>query len=80
METNQTHAEPAVQGSHFWFATITVPNAQGYWMNGYQGTLTPPPGATRLDMFNAIRAEIDERDPRARGGLMTTFDIQPNQF
>lgn len=66
------------QGSHFWFMVIQTPNAGGLYVNSYQGTWTPEPTATRLDMFNKIRSFIDEKDPRARGGIATAFDLQPN--
>lgn len=66
------------QGTHFWFMTVQTPNASGYYMNSYQGTWTPQAEATRLDVFNAIRSHVDEQDPRARGGIVVAFDIQPN--
>lgn len=68
------------QGGHFWFMTIQTPNTIGYYMNCYQGTWTPQPGETRLDTFNAIRSYVDENDPRARGGIVIAFDLQPNQL
>ncbi|MFE2073713.1 hypothetical protein [Streptomyces misionensis] len=72
--------EPAEQGTHFWLMVIQTPNAGGLHVNSYQGTWTPGPEDTRLDMFNKIRSYIDEKDPRARGGITTAFDIQPNQL
>jgi hypothetical protein len=68
------------QGSHFWLMVIQNANEGGLYANSYQGTWTPPAGATRLDMFNKIRSFIDEKDPRARGGIAITFDLQPNQI
>lgn len=68
------------QGTHFWFMVIGTRNAVGAWMNTYTGTWTPKPGATRLDMFNIIQAYVDEQDPRARGGIVTAFDIQRNEL
>lgn len=68
------------QGTHFWFMVIQAPNAAGYHLNSYQGTWTPQRGETRLDVFNAIRSYVDEQDPRARGGIATDFDLQPNQL
>jgi len=66
------------QGTHFWLMVIQTPNAGGLSINSYQGTWTPKPGATRLEMFNKIRSFVDEQDPRARGGIATAFDFQPN--
>jgi hypothetical protein len=68
------------QGTHFWFISILCPNAAGFYMNDFQGTWTPPAGATRLDMYNAVRKCIDEKDPRARGGIAVAFDIQRNEL
>jgi hypothetical protein len=59
--------DTAEQGTHFWLMVIQTPNAGGFYVNSYQGTWTPHPGATRLEMFNTIRNYIDEKDPRARG-------------
>jgi hypothetical protein len=36
------------------------------------------PGATRLSLFNEVRAEIDQRDPLAIGGAVIALDVQPN--
>jgi hypothetical protein len=68
------------QGTHFWFLTMQTPNASGIYMNTYQGTWNPAPDATRLDMFNRIRSFVEEKDPRSRGGMVISFDIQPNQL
>ncbi|MEU6048920.1 hypothetical protein ABZ829_00590 [Streptomyces xanthochromogenes] len=70
----------STQGTHFWFMTIHSPDAAGVFMNSYQGTWTPEPDATRLDTFNAIRHYVDTEDARARGGIVTAFDIQPNEL
>ena len=68
------------QGTHFWFMVIQTPNATGLYVNSYQGTWTPQPEETRLDVFNAIRSHVEERDPRARGGVAVAFDLQPNRL
>ncbi|MFI9598965.1 hypothetical protein ACIHCX_03620 [Streptomyces sp. NPDC052043] len=68
------------QGSHFWMMTIQTPNAAGYNVTDYQGTLTPARGATRLDLFNEIREEIYRESPHSRGGVVIAFDVQPNQL
>src|ERR1044071_3778237 len=49
------------QGTHFWFMVIQTPNATGLYVNSYQGTWTPQPEETRLDVFNAIRSHVEER-------------------
>lgn len=68
------------QGTHFWFMTVQTPNSFGVYVNSYQGAWTPKPGETRLDAFNAIRALVNEKDPKSEGGLVLAFDIQPNEL
>lgn len=68
------------QGTHFWFMSVQTANAGGYYLNSYQGTLTPGSKATRLDLFNDIRRLVEEKDPRSKGGIVLAFDIQPNQL
>ena len=68
------------QGTHFWFMTVQSPNDGGFYMNSYQGTWTPGPEDTRLDVFNAIRSFVREKDPRAQGGVVVAFDLQSNKL
>lgn len=68
------------QGTHFWLMSVQTANDGGYYLNSYQGTLTPGPKATRLELFNDIRRLVDEHDPRSRGGIVLTFDIQRNKI
>lgn len=77
MPTKSFSAEP---NSHFWFMSVVTMNAVGPWFNDYQGTLTLAPGATRLEVFNQIREEVAQNDPRSRGSLVIAFDIQPNEL
>lgn len=69
-------AQPPPQGSHFWFLNIMASNKLYY----YSGTWTPKPGATRLDMLNAIVAYLAEQQPETAGGAVTAFDFQPNEL
>jgi hypothetical protein len=55
-------------------------NSAGPWVNDYQGTVTPSPDATRLELFNQIRQEVAGNDPRSRGAIVLSFDIQPNEL
>jgi hypothetical protein len=68
------------RGSHFFFITMSQVNHMGPYMNTLTGTLTLKPGATRLELFNEIRAEFESRDPKVRGGTVLAFDIQPNKL
>lgn len=64
------------QGTHFW----SVSFAKGGDSTFFNGTCTPPPGATRLDMFNDIVDTIIKEYPRVSGAAVLAFDIQPNQL
>lgn len=68
------------QGTHFWFVAIQTPAASGYNLGHYWGTVTPGAEATRLDLFNWLISDVYERNPRARGGSVIAFDIQPNKL
>lgn len=78
METDKPDTES--QGTHFWFMSIQVANPQGYTLWDLQGTITPVPGVTRLDLFNGLRADAAEHRPELRSGAVIAFDIQPNQL
>jgi len=67
----------ATQGSHFWFMVIAMPGGN---VGSYQGTITPRPGATRLDMFNQVREDVRRHAPATTAGAVTAFDVQPNQL
>ena len=73
-------SEDIEQGSHFWFMSVMVVNSIGPWVNDYQGTLRLVPGATRLEVFNQIREEVAQSDPRSRGAIVLAFDVQPNEL
>ncbi|MER5903061.1 hypothetical protein ABT150_23630 [Streptomyces mirabilis] len=68
------------QDSHFWFMSVMTVNAAGPWVNDYQGTLTLILGTTRLEVFNQIREEVAQNDPRSRGSIVLAFDVQPNEL
>lgn len=64
----------------FWLMTIQTPNEAGYNITDYQGILTPRPGATRLELFNEIREQIERDNPQSRDGAVIAFDVQPNDL
>ncbi|MEU7032720.1 hypothetical protein ABZ958_03415 [Streptomyces sp. NPDC046237] len=69
------------QGTHFWFMTIQNSSAaSGTTVGDYQGTISPPRGTTRFDLFNKLRAEIEQRYPQAVDGVVVAFDVQPNKL
>lgn len=71
---------PKAEHTHFWFMVVQTPNAHGFRIIDFQGTLTPEPGTTRLSLFNEIRAEVQRRDPQSQGGVVIAFDVQPNHL
>jgi hypothetical protein len=73
-------SKPEPEHTHFWFMSVMATNPRGLWVNDYQGTLTPAPGATRLETFNQIREEVATKDPRSRHAIVLAFDIQPNRI
>lgn len=77
-QTTQT-ASPAVtsQGSHHWVMTVELP---GRAMNTRYGTWTPPQGATRHDVFTAIKTEIAQGSPEMATANVVFFSLEPNQL
>lgn len=73
-------SEGIEQGDYFWFMSVMAVNSVGPWVNDYQGTLTLIPGVTRLELFNQIREEVAQNDPRSRGAIVLAFDVQPNEL
>lgn len=71
---------PKSEPTHFWFMAVQMPTATGYRINDYQGALTPQPGTTRLSLFMEIRAEVARQDPDTQGGVVISFDVQPNKL
>ncbi|MFJ1865530.1 hypothetical protein ACIOD1_12945 [Streptomyces sp. NPDC088097] len=68
------------QGTHFIFMSLTVPTPQGFMTLRRSGAITPPPGATRLDMFEKLRQQVLAEDPSYAEAAVISFDIQPNKL
>lgn len=66
------------QGTHFWFMTVFKPIPGGGDVRDFRGTASPKPGATRFDLFDEVRAKVNELDPSKVGGTVIAFDVQPN--
>lgn len=66
------------QGTHFWL--MVVEDERGRDKYTGSGHITPPQGATRYDMRDLIRAQLEAQHPQARSGALVAFDIQPNQL
>lgn len=66
----------ATQHSHFYMIAIQCADR----VVDVAGTLDPPRKATRLDVLNLIRGELEKRIPECRGGAVVAFDVQPNRL
>ncbi|MFF0729934.1 hypothetical protein [Streptomyces sp. NPDC004134] len=77
-QTEQTasRAEPA-QGSHHWVITLEIP---GRLTSTYGGTYTPPPGATRSDVYQAIRGDITRQKPELARANVMFFALESNRL
>ncbi|WP_328386792.1 hypothetical protein OHS81_24340 [Streptomyces sp. NBC_00400] len=76
--TSQTTAPSAQQqGSHHWVMTLELP---GRAMNTLYGTWTPPEGATRHDVFMAIKTDIGREAPEMTRANVVFFSLEPNQL
>ncbi|MEU9776837.1 hypothetical protein [Streptomyces sp. NPDC047968] len=79
--TTQTsqNSSPTVQpqGSHHYVMTVELP---GRAMQSVYGTWTPPQGATRHDVFMAIKADIGRQDPEMSRANVVFFSLEPNQL
>jgi hypothetical protein len=60
--------------------TVFKASPGGFDVRDFRGTVTPKPGASRFDLFDLIRARVNEMDPSKEGGTVVAFDIQPNQI
>lgn len=69
--------EAPKQGTHFYTITVEMP---GYAMRSMDGTYTPAPGETRLDIYRSLRAVIAERDEEMRHANLVFFSIEPNRL
>ncbi len=65
------------QGSHAWVMTLELP---GRAMDTQYGTWTPPEGATRHDVFMAIKTEIGREAPEMARANVVFFSLEPNQL
>jgi hypothetical protein len=75
--TTQISQSVQQQGSHHWVMTVELPGLQTY--SAY-GTWTPPAGATRHDVFMAIKKKIATEHPELATANVMYFALEPNQL
>ncbi|MGI5341868.1 hypothetical protein ACQEVS_32920 [Streptomyces sp. CA-181903] len=72
------------QGSHHFVITLETPasSLSGATAVSYtlSGTLTPPPGATRHDMYQLVRAEAEKADPLLTRANTLFFSLERNDL
>ncbi|MEU5388651.1 hypothetical protein [Kitasatospora cineracea] len=71
---------PAVQGAHHYVLTLQHAARGGYGVFTTSGTLTPPAGWTRNDIFQGLIAETARTKPELADANVLFFDLQPNQL
>lgn len=65
------------QGTHHYVLTLEVP---GYSSVTLEGTVTPPLGATRSDVYQRLRGDVTAHDARMAKGTVLFFSLEPNQL
>lgn len=73
--TSQNSSPP--QGSHQWILTLELP---GRCTTTQYGTWTPPAGATRQDVFVALREHIVAERPELSRANTVFFSLERNQL
>lgn len=76
--TSQNVNQPvSQQGTHHWVMTVELP---GRAMQTLYSTYTPPAGATRQDVFLAIKGDIARQSPEMAHANVVFFALEPNQL
>ncbi|MEU0667812.1 hypothetical protein ABZ508_16640 [Streptomyces lavendulocolor] len=75
-QTQQSTAPAATgQGSHHYVLTLELP---GRMSSTWSGTITPAAGASRHDVFMALRNQIGDQHPGLSTGNVVFFSLEPN--
>ncbi|MFD7201266.1 hypothetical protein [Streptomyces sp. NPDC059893] len=64
-------------GTHFFVLTLNKP---GEFTVTQEGTCTPPPGATRQDMYRLLYDAVTTQDPNLSGASVGFFSLEPNRL
>ncbi|MFB6680265.1 hypothetical protein ACFCWG_49380 [Streptomyces sp. NPDC056390] len=65
------------QGTHFFVLTLNKP---GELTVTQEGTCTPPPGATRQDMYRLLYDAVTTQDSNLSGASVGFFSLEPNRL
>lgn len=66
------------QGSHFYAMTLNRPLKDGEANFMSSGTITPPPGTTRCDVYDELIARSIRLHPELAGASVLFFCLEPN--
>ncbi|MEU6401053.1 hypothetical protein ABZ867_29265 [Streptomyces cinnamoneus] len=69
--------DAAPQGSHQWVLTLELPGRAA--ANEY-GTWNPDPGASRHDVFVAVRQQVTRQFPELERAIVVFSSFEPNQL
>ncbi|MFE2548560.1 hypothetical protein ACFXGI_08435 [Streptomyces sp. NPDC059355] len=72
-----TTTQATSQGSHAWVLTLELPGRE---MTTQYGTWTPPAGATRHDVFVALKEHLVAQQPQMASANTIFFSLEPNQL
>ncbi|MFJ1699439.1 hypothetical protein ACIOHC_30740 [Streptomyces sp. NPDC088252] len=68
------------QGQYHFVLTVQKPSPGGYIVADWSGSMTPEPGWTRHDTYQAIRAEHVRQRPDMANAVGLFFSLEPNQL
>ncbi|MEV7592583.1 hypothetical protein AB0O42_20140 [Streptomyces sp. NPDC089922] len=75
--TATADAPAAGQGSHMWVLTLEKP---GRGLTTAHGTVTPPTGATRFDVFRTLLDYVVSQNPQMSSGNCVFFTLELNRL
>ncbi|MGW4806396.1 hypothetical protein [Kitasatospora sp. NPDC004272] len=78
--TTAPQQAPATQGTHHYLLTLQHAARGGYGVFTTSGTLTPPAGWTRNDIYQGLLNNVAEQRPELGSPNVLFFDLQPNQL
>ncbi|MGA6159305.1 hypothetical protein ACPEIC_38860 [Stenotrophomonas sp. NPDC087984] len=78
-QTQQTTGPAAQQqGSHHFVLTLQKPHGGGFISATFTNTITPRPGTTRADIYEALREQVTRANPELANANVMFFSLEPN--
>lgn len=74
---HNTTPDTRPQGSHFFLITLDLPGRASFTT---YGTFTPPPGATRQDVYLHLREFVTRDESSMRRANVSYFLLESNQL